>query len=382
MNPRNRRALAASAAATALGLLASGCAGTASATSSDGTVNIGVVVSTTGAAAPFGTAQQRALKLAEKDINASGILASRRIHFEFTDDHSQVAQASTLYDQLINADQVAAIIGPTSSTSAQTTSPVAQSAGVPVLLVSASATKGITDVGDKIWRDSLTDSQLVPQAVAAAKARYHIKRAVLLYADDDATTTSSAKTFEAAMRAQGIQLAAKLSFASTDKDFAAQLTQAKQANPDALFVAAVPQGGIGLLQQARQLGLNQPVVGSNGFNSPKFIGGAGAAANNTLVASAWDSHSADPLSKAFVAEYRKAYGTDPDQFGAQAYAGAFILAHAIATGGADRAGILAGLKQTKNLDTVLGSFNFTAGRDGNYRAVPLVIENGVYSPIN
>ncbi|MFC1410905.1 alpha/beta fold hydrolase [Streptacidiphilus sp. N1-12] len=359
-----------------------GCAGTTASAQSSDTVTIGVVVSTTGASAPFGIQQEQALKLAEKDINGSGRLGALKLKFVFTDDHSQVSQASALYDQLINAQHVAAIIGPTSSTSAQTTSPVAQAQHVPVLLVSASAVKGITDVGDQIWRDSLTDAQLIPQAVAAAKKAYHVKRAVLLYADDDATTQSSAKTFETALRAQGIEVAAKLSFASTDKDFAAQLTQAKQAKADALFVAAVPQGGIGLLQQARQLGITLPVVGSNGFNSPAFLSGAGAAADNTLVASAWDVHSTNPLSTAFVTEYHKAYGKDPDQFSAQAYAGATILAQAVADGGGDRAGILAGLKKVKDLPTVLGAFNFTSGRDGSYKAVPLLIKNDTYTPLN
>jgi branched-chain amino acid transport system substrate-binding protein len=375
----NRRTLAYGVLALTVGVAATACTPTSAA---DGnTVKVGVVVSLTGGSAPFGTQQKLALELAQSDINAAGLLGGKKLEFDFQDDHSDVAQSTTIYSKLINTERVAAIIGPTSSTSAKTTSHIAQNSKVPVLLVSSSASKGITDVGSYIWRDSLTDLQLVPQAVSAAKKKFGLKRGVLLYASDDASTQSSAEAFEASMRSNGIDVVKKLSFTSTDKDFASQLTEAKNASPDALFVSAVPQGGVGLLKQARQMGMTLPVIGGNGFNSPQFISGAGSAADNVLVAAAWSAKSASPLSQKFVADFKTKNGKDPDQFGAQAYAGAFILANAVKSGGADREGILKGLGQVKNLDTVLGAFSFTDGRDGAYDAVPLEIQNGVYQPL-
>ena len=59
----------------------------------------------------------------------------------------------------------------------------------------------------------------------------------------------------------------------------------------------------------REMGMNQPVVGSNGFNSPQFIKIAGDAANGVIVGTPWFPNKEDQkvkdFRKAYVAKYGK-----------------------------------------------------------------------------
>lgn len=368
------------AIALMLGMLAiSGCSSSGSGSSSSNTVNVGVIVSLSGKSAPYGQSQKNGLTLAKDDINKANTIPGKKISLKFVDDQSDVHQSVSLIDQLINSDKVSTVIGPTSSTSDQTTGPIAQSTKVPVLYVSSSSTKGITSVGNYIWRCSLNDDQLVPQEVSAAQRKLGIRSAVLIYASDDASTTSAANAMKTAMASAGIHVLKTLTFASSDKDFSGQLTVAKGLHPDALFVSAVPEGGTGLLTQARSLGLSQPVIAGNGFNSPLIISGAGPAADGVFVGAAWSDQSSLPASTAFVQEYKARYGSKPDQFAAQAYAGAYIIANAAKIGGNSRSGILKGFKNTKDLPTVLGNFNFTQTRDADYSAVLLEVKGGSFT---
>ena len=84
----------------------------------------------------------------------------------------------------------------------------------------------------------------------------------------------------------GLDVVADETFA--DIDFSAQLTKIQQANPDVICVAGLYQESALIAKKAREMGMNQPIIGGNGFNSPAYIKQAGAAANGSLVATSWN----------------------------------------------------------------------------------------------
>jgi hypothetical protein len=155
------------------------------------------------------------------------------------DDAGTPEQGLNVFRKLINQDRVAAIIGPTLSNVAQSADPEAQRAKVPVLGVSNTAPTGITDIGEYIFRDSLTEAQVIPQTIKAAKAKLGLKKVAILYSDNDAFTKGGYEVFKSALEAEGIQIATTQTFATKDTDFNAQLTAAKQAGPDALVFSAL-----------------------------------------------------------------------------------------------------------------------------------------------
>src|SRR5262252_5727797 len=151
-------------------------------------VKVGAALSMTGAAAVYGTAQKNGIQAAVDDVNQSGSLKPLRVEVVFEDDASKKEQGINVFQKFIHQTKVSAIIGPTLSTTATAADPIAQQAHVPVLAISNTAPSGITDIGEYIWRDSLTERQVIPGAVKKARAKLGFKTAGVLYGNDDVFT--------------------------------------------------------------------------------------------------------------------------------------------------------------------------------------------------
>ncbi len=344
-------------------------------------VKVGAAFSLTQAAAQYGVTQKNGAQLAVDEINASGYVPGVKIDLIVDDDASSKDQAITVFQNFITQDKVAAILGPTLSNSALASDPVAQQAKVPVLAVSNTGT-GITEIGDYIFRDSLAEADVVPQTVAKSQAKLGYKTVAVLYANDDAFSKAGYDAFKGALDKQGTKIVDTETFSTNDQDFSAQLAKVKDAKPDAIVVSALLNPAVGITTQARKLGLTQPIIGGNGFNSPAFIQGAGQAAEGVIVGAAWNSASSNPLSQKFIAAYKAKYNSDPDQFAAQAYTGVYILAEAMKIAGStERQAIRDALPKVKDFDTVLGKFNFTEKRDAQHDAVIQVVQGGKFVPL-
>jgi branched-chain amino acid transport system substrate-binding protein len=177
----------------------------------------------------------------------------------------------------------------------------------------------------------------------------------------------------------GVKVLGTQTFAKADRDYHAQLTALIDAKPDALVVSALADNAAAIVSQARQQGWTGPILGGNGFNSPAFIKNAGPAAEGILVGTSWDSTSQSAPNQKFLAALAK-QSVNPDQFSAQAYTSIYILAEAIkqAGGKAGRDDINGGLAKVKDLDTPLGKFSFTPGRDASHEPSVQTVKDGKF----
>jgi branched-chain amino acid transport system substrate-binding protein len=341
-------------------------------------VKIGAALSMTGPAAAYGAQQKAGILAAIERVNASGALKGIRLEAVVEDDASTKEQGLAVFQRFINRDKVVAIIGPTLSNTAYATDPLAQAAGVPVVAVSNTAPKGITDIGDWIWRVSLTEGQVIPGALKAAQAKLGFKSAGVLYGNDDAFTQGGYGVMQAALQAMGVNVVGTQTFAKPDRDYSAQLTALLGQKPDILVVSALVENASGIVAQARQLGWQGPVLGGNGFNSPKLIDNAGKAAEGVLVGTAWNKVSDAKANQDYLA-LMKTKGHEPDQFCTQAYVGVAVVAEAIRLSGqATREGVKAGFLKLKDLDTPLGTFSFKPNRDGEHAPAVQVVKDGKF----
>jgi branched-chain amino acid transport system substrate-binding protein len=345
-------------------------------------VKIGAALSMTGPAAVYGAAQKAGIQAAVEEVNASGALKDVRLVAVFEDDASTKEQGIAVFQRFINREKVHAIIGPTLSNTATAADPLAQAAKVPVVAVSNTAPKGITDIGDHVWRVSLTEAQVIPGALRRAKEKLGFKRAAVLYGNDDAFTQAGYTVMKAALPELGIETVGTQTFAKPDRDYNAQLTDLLARKPEVLVVSALAENAAGIVTQARQLGWQGPIFGGNGFNSPALIKNAGPNAEGVLVGTAWDRTSADPANRRFL-EVMAARGVDPDQFAAQAYTGVLVIAEAIRLSGkATRADIRAGFAKVKDLPTPLGRFSFLENRDGNHAPALQQVKAGKFQIVD
>ena len=338
-------------------------------------IPIAAAFSLTGGAAQYGSSQKNALEMAVDDVNeVGGVTYALTVE----DDATDPQQAIQVFDGFIS-DGASVIIGPTLSNTAKQTNPVAQEAGVPVLGVSNTAA-GITEIGDYIFRDSLTEDAVIPQTVAAAAEKFDLEKVVVMYSNDDAFTESGYQAFAAALEEEGVEVIETLTFSKTDTDFRALLDKAKQSSPDALVVSALVEAAVPLVTQAREIGIDAPIIGGNGFNSPALIKGAGEAAEGVIVGAAWNSASENEQNVAFIEAYTERFDVAPDQFAAQAYAGMQIIDEAVrANCSGEREDIKAGLGEITDVPTVLGEVTINENRDAEHEALVQVVEGGKFA---
>ncbi len=340
-------------------------------------VPVGAALSLTGAAASYGESQRKGLELAaEKLAENEGVTYDLKIE----DDGTDPRQGITVFENFTRDRSV--IIGPTLSNGAFQAQPIADEAEVPVLAISNTAA-GITAQGEWIYRVSLTEAQVIPQTVEVSAEEFGLEKVVVMYSNDDAFTESGYQVFAEALEEQGIEVADTLTFSKADTDFRALLTEARSAEPDAIVVSGLIEAAIPLVTQARELGIEVPIIGGNGFNNPKLMADAGEAAEGVVVGAAWNSASEGELNTAFLADYEEKFGDQPDQFAAQAYAGLSVIDHAVRAGcSGEREAIKDALADVSDLETVLGTLSINAERDSEHPAVVQVIEGGAFRPLN
>ena len=344
----------------------------------DGAVPIGVAFSLTGPAAGYGAFQKKGVELAAEELNGEG-----GVTYDVTveDDQTDPRQAISVFETFAS-DGVAAIIGPTLSTNALQAQPIAQDAGVPVLAVSNTA-QGITEQGEYIFRDSLTEAQVIPQTVAQSKQALGYQKVVVMYANDDALAESGYDAFAGALEDEGVEILDTLTFSKADTDLRSLLTEAKNASPDALVVSSLIEAAIPLVTQAREIGIDVPIIGGNGFNTPQLMADAGAAAEGVIVGAAWNASGDSPENQAFLKAYEGKYGESPDQFAAQAYAGLMLIDQAVrANCSTDHDDIRDGLASLSEVPTVLGDFSMQESRDADHPAVVQVVKDGKFEVLN
>ena len=340
-------------------------------------VPVGAALSLTGPAASYGESQQKGLELAAEELAEVGGVTYDLV---IEDDATDPRQGITVFEEF-TADR-SVIIGPTLSNGAFQAQPVAQEAGVPVLAISNTAA-GITAQGDYIFRDSLTEGQVIPQTVAKATEVYGLQDVIVMYSNDDAFTESGYEVFASALEEEGVTVTDTLTFSKADTDFRALLTEAKAAEPDAIVVSGLIEAAIPLVTQARELGIEVPIIGGNGFNNPKLMSDGGEAAEGVVVGAAWNSASEGELNTAFLEAFEAKYDAKPDQFAAQAYTGMYVIDAAVrANCSGEPDDIKAGLAGITDLDTVLGTFSINADRDAEHEAVVQVVEDGTFTVLD
>ncbi|HEY3064073.1 MAG TPA: ABC transporter substrate-binding protein [Chloroflexota bacterium] len=340
---------------------------------------IGAAVALSGPAAMAGVSQRNGMKLAQDEVNAARLLGQTRLEVIVEDDRSDREQAAAVFQKFIENSRVVGILGPTLSDTALAVDPIAQQAGVPVLGVS-NAAGGITEIGNFIFRDCLSESQLTPQTVKLVKSRLRLRTAALLYVDTDPNRAGS-RGFKAALQEARVKIVAEQTFQPNDTDFSGQIAEIASSNPDALFVSAPTHMAAQILIQARRYGLDKvPIVGSNAFNSTSVLRAAGDAAEGVIVGSAWSAANPSPRNQQFIQSYRARFSTDPDQFAAQAYTGVYLMALAVreAHTASDPRAVRDALATLKKIDTPLGAFSFTDARDADYSPMVQIVKSGKF----
>lgn len=360
----------------------SGCGGKTGGAVSSGAKNaakIGFTAALTGGAAAYGKSEEEGVRLAVEEINKKGDFP---IDLLVEDTKAVPADSMNATKKLIQ-EKVSMIIGPMTSNEAKAAGPIIQNAKVPSLEISVTA-ENITDIGDCIFRNSVPESKNIPQTVKKTHTLLGYKTAAILYAHDNEQHVTAQKYFQKTMEEEGVQVIDVETFGSKDSEYSAQLTNIQHKAPDVIVVCSYYQEGSRILKKMREMGMDQPVLGDNGFVSPELGKMAGAAADNVYVSSMWSADRKDEKVQKFVENYTKAYGRAPDQFAASAYDGVYMAMDAMQRAGTttDHKKIRDALAQMKDFKGVCGTFSFDEKRDPVVDLILMKMQDGKFGVVD
>ena len=360
----------------------SGCGGKTGGAVSSGAKNaakIGFTAALTGGAAAYGKSEEEGVRLAVEEINKKGDFP---IDLLVEDTKAVPADSMNATKKLIQ-EKVSMIIGPMTSNEAKAAGPIIQNAKVPSLEISVTA-ENITDIGDCIFRNSVPESKNIPQTVKKTHKLLGYKTAAILYAHDNEQHVTAQKYFQKTMEEEGVQVIDVETFGSKDSEYSAQLTNIQHKAPDVIVICSYYQEGSRILKKMREMGMDQPVLGDNGFVSPELGKMAGAAADNVYVSSMWSADRKDEKVQKFVENYTKAYGRAPDQFAASAYDGVYMAMDAMQRAGTttDHKKIRDALAQMKDFKGVFGTFSFDEKRDPVVDLILMKMQDGKFGVVD
>jgi branched-chain amino acid transport system substrate-binding protein len=290
---------------------------------------IGAALSQTSNVALLGQEQVIGVRLAEEYFNSKGGIGGIKIQVLLEDSAGDEASTINAFNALLRKN-VLAIVGPTLSQQAFAADPLADKARVPVIGPSNTA-KGIPQIGPFVSRVSAPIAIVAPHALEAAlKRNPQLKSVAVLYAQNDAFSTSESQTFQEAVKAdKRLQLGTIQKFQTTDSDFTTQATEVLKVKPDLVIISGLAADGGNLVKQLRQLGYKGLIVGGNGLNTPNVFPVCQKYCDGILIAQAYSPEVPDAMNKALVELYQKKHKKMPGQFTAQAFTAVQVVVEAL-----------------------------------------------------
>ncbi len=333
-------------------------------------IRIGTILELTGSMPAVGASSKNAADMAVKEINDQGGIAingkKMPVILTVEDNAAKGDQAAAAAHKLIDQDNVLAIVGPNSSSGAIPASEVAESGKT--LLITPWSTDPKTTLNAKtgqpkhyVFRACFTDPFESTVLARFARDNLHYKTAAVLYDVASEAPSTQAAIFREDFTKLGGKIVAFETYTTNDKDFSAQLTKIKAANPDVLFLPAYYNDVPLIAQQAKRLGLHVALLGSDAWSSPELIKLSNGAVEGAYFANHYSSDASTKTTHDFVKKYQQIYGVKPDDVAALTYDAYQILFKAIAAAGElDRQAVRDSIATLPAFEGVTGTIKFPA----------------------
>lgn len=338
---------------------------------------VGHYGSLTGSEATFGKSTSAGIRLAIDEVNAAGGIGGRPVKLVEYDDKGEAREAGIVVTRLVTSDKVVAVLGEVASGLSLAAAPVCQQNKVPMITPSSTNPK-VTLVGDYIFRTCFIDPFQGMVGAKFAGETLKAKRAAILVEQSSAYSVGLGEEFKKAFEKLGGTVTTTQSYNKGEQDFTSRLTTIRGGSPDVIYVPGYYTDIANIAVQARKLGIEQPMLGGDGWDSEELVKNAGKAVEGCFFSNHSAPDDPSPQIQSFITKFEeKQDGATPDSLAACGYDAAKLLFAALekdpnATGAKLRDAIAA----TKDFPGVTGTINFDANRDAVKPAVVLTIKDG------
>lgn len=344
-------------------------------------VNLGAIAPLTGSAATFGISSKNGVQMAVDEFNAAGGATiddiQTTVNTVVEDDTGSPEVGASAAQKLISQDKIVGLIGAVTSKVTLAVAPIMQEAGIPTI-TGTSTNVQVTQIGDYVFRACFIDPF---QGTVMANYVWNtakLKTAAVLYDNGNDYNMGLAENFKSSFEALGGSIVAFEAFTDEEKtmDYKAQLTSIKATNPDFLYLPNYYGATALILRQAREMGLDVPAGGGDGWDSPKLVEVGGTAVEGGVFSNHFSKEDPRPEVQSFVAAYRAKYGADPDALATLSYDATGLFLKAFAKAGTTNKSAIRDAMKGISFQGVTGLLSFDAERNPIKSAVILSIKDG------
>ncbi|WP_164512102.1 ABC transporter substrate-binding protein [Lacticaseibacillus daqingensis] len=384
MKQTMKKVVAAAAAVMSVGIMA-GCSAKFATTkgneSTGDTIKIGMNIELSGAAGGYGNQMKQGFQLAVKQINAKGGIQVGDKKMKITpviqDNKSTTSGSASVTAQLTAKDKVSAIVGPATTNDGTAAIPNLTKASVPSVSPSATDPNYTLQKNGKVqpyvFRACFNNDLQGETAAHYADNTIKAKKVAILEDNSSDYGTGLAKAFKQAFKGT---IVSTQSFQEGDKDFNALITAIKAKNVDAIYVPGYYSEAGLIIKQARQAGVDVPIIGSDGMADPKLAQIAGATNTNDIYYTtpfSTKSGETNAVAKAFMTDFKAEYSEDAPTFSALAYDSVLMIKQAIEDAKSTNSVKIANaLAKIKDMPAVTGTTSVDKNHDPEK---PIVIES-------
>jgi branched-chain amino acid transport system substrate-binding protein len=344
-------------------------------------IRIGGIFPITGGSATFGKSSKEGMQIAVDEFNEKGgiTIGGKKLLIKaiYDDTAGQPEQAANSARKQIDQNKVVAIVGAVMSKNSLAIAPICQSKGIP-MISPASTNPEVTKKGDYIFRVCFLDSFQGVVLARYALNDLHVVKSAILYDNANDYNKGLAQFFAEEFERLGGVIVSKEAFTDEEKtvDFKAQLTNIKSSQPEFLYLPNYYSASALIMKQAREIGLNVPTGGGDGWDSPQLVQIGGKSVEGGVFSNHFAKDDPRPEVQSFVEKYKKLYGEEPDALASLAYDAAFVLLSAIEKAGSLKGADIRDALKNIQISGVTGNISFDAERNPIKSAVILQIKDG------
>jgi len=339
-------------------------------------IKIGVILTLSGDAAPYGRSAKDAIELGIGEINDGNLLGGKNIYLIYEDDQLDPKTGVSAFKKLVEVNKVSAVIGPLTSSVALAIAPVANERKI-VLLSPSASSPSITEAGDYIFRNVASDEFESRVMAQYAYDSLKLRKVGIIHINND-FGVGYRQFFTKYFRDKGGEIPVAEVYEQGSSDFRTQLTKLKASSVEAIYVIGYKEMGK-VLRQAQELGLDVQFLSYSAIEDPDIISQARNSAEGVVYSrQSFDPNDPTDVVRKFSSSFRKVYNRDPDAYAALSYDSIMIMANAIADGGPTSEGIKKALYATQDFPGVTGKTSFDANGDVTKSISIKKIENGTF----
>jgi branched-chain amino acid transport system substrate-binding protein len=342
-------------------------------------VLVGHVASLTGNEATFGDSTDKGIRLAIDEANAKGGVKGKQLQAKTYDDQGKPEEAAIAAERLIVSDKISVLLGEVASSRSLAMAPKADTYHVPMITPSSTNPRVTKDAGKTrpyVFRVCFIDP-FQGTVMAKFASEKGIKKVAVLRDVGNDYSVGLADYFLSKFKELGGTVVDDQSYKAGDQDFKAQLTAIKAKGPEAIYVPGYYTDVALIARQSRELGIKAPLMGGDGWDSPKLFEIGGKALEGSYFSNHYSYEDPSPRIQDFVKKYKERFGAVPDGLAATGYDAARIAFDAMA-----RAKDLTGesirdaIEATKGFEGVTGIISIDADHNAVKPAVVLEIKGG------